>query len=370
MATHQSLEVIPARTQARSSYMEFAKLRSSAKYNLATSGMAGLTMAELGVSIDQLEINPPAGYGYEPLTRAVADRYRVPAECVITTLGTSMANYFALAACTDAGDEILIEQPTYALLLDTSRYLGLEIKRFQRPASADYQIDIDDLRRQVSSRTKLIVLCNLHNPTGAFTPESTLREIGEIARRVGARVIVDEVYLEMLWEKHPQSAFHIDPEVFLSTNSLTKAYGLSGIRCGWILASPEIVQRIRHFEDLHMGTNVHPAELMGVIAFQKLDQIAAMQKKRLDENRKLLREVLESQSVLEYFWPENGAIIFPRVKGSAAKFLARLRSEYEVSVVPGEFFEDPQRVRIGVSGTTESVRASLEQLGKALAEQV
>jgi aspartate/methionine/tyrosine aminotransferase len=172
----------------------------------------------------------------------------------------------------------------------------------------------------------------------------------------------------MLWEKHPHSAFHIDPEVFISTNSLTKAYGLSGIRCGWVLASPEIVQRIRHFEDLHMGTNVHPAELMGVIAFQKLDQIAAKQKKRLDENRKLLREVLESQSILEYFWPEYGAIIFPRVKGRAAKFVERLRAEYELSVVPGEFFEDPQRIRIGVSGPTESVRASLRQLRKALAE--
>jgi aspartate/methionine/tyrosine aminotransferase len=366
MATHQSLEVIPARTQARSAYMEFAKLRSGAKYNLATSGMANYTMAELGVSVDQLEINPPAGYGYEPLHRAIAERYRVPVECVVPALGTSMANYFALAACTDAGDEILIEQPTYALLLDTARYLGLEIKRFQRPASADYQVDTDDLCRQVSPRTRLIVLCNLHNPTGALTSESTLREIGEIAKRVGARVIVDEVYLEMLWERHPHSAFHIDPEVFLSTNSLTKAYGLSGIRCGWVLASPEIVQRIWHLQDLHMGTNVHPAELMGVIAFQKLDQIAAKQKKRLDENRKLLREVLESQSVLDYFWPEYGAIIFPRVKGSAAPFVERLRSEYELSVVPGDFFEDPQRIRIGVSGTTESVRASLGQLRKAL----
>lgn len=369
MATHQSLEVIPVRTQARSSYMEFAKLRSAAKHNLATSGMASFTMAELGVSIDQLEINPPAGYGYAPLDRAIAERYHVPKECVITALGTSMANYFALAACTDAGDEVLVEQPTYALLLDTSRYLGLEIKRFQRPASANYQIDVDDLHRQISSRTKLIVLCNLHNPSGAFTPESTLREIGEIAKRVGARVIVDEVYLEMLWEKHPRSAFHIDPEVFLSTNSLTKAYGLSGIRCGWVLASPEIVQRIRHFEDLHMGTNAHPAELMGVIAFQKLDQIAAKQKKRLDDNRRFLREALESQSVLEYFWPEHGTVVFPRVKGNAPKFVERLRSEYELSVVPGEFFEDAQRVRIGVGGTTESVRASLGQLRKALAEQ-
>jgi hypothetical protein len=347
--------------------MEFAKLRSSAKYNLATSGMAGLPLAELDVSLDRLEINPPGGYGYEPLHRAIASRYRVPVECVAPALGTSMSNYFALAACVEPGEEILVEEPTYSLLLDTARYLGFKVKRFQRPARANYQIDLADLQRQLSSATKLIVLCNLHNPSGALTPESTLREIGIIAKRAGAQVLVDEVYLEMLWQKEPQSAFHIDPQVFISTNSLTKAYGLSGIRCGWVLATPEVVERIWHLHDLHMGTNAHPAELLGVIAFEKLDRIATLQKKRLDENRRVLREVLESQSVLDYFWPEYGTVVFPRVKdGGAESLCKRLRREYELSLVPGNFFEEPERVRIGVGGTTESVRASLEQLRRAL----
>jgi aspartate/methionine/tyrosine aminotransferase len=347
--------------------MEFAKLRSSAKYNLATSGMAGLSLGELDVSLDQLEINPPVGYGYDPLHRAIASRYRVPVECVAPAMGTSMANYFALAACVEPGEEILVEEPTYALLLDTARYFCFKVKRFQRPAGANYQIDLADLKRQISSGTKLIVLCNLHNPSGALTPESTLREIGIIAQRAGAQVLVDEVYLEMLWQKEPQSAFHIDPEIFISTNSLTKAYGLSGIRCGWVLAAPDVVERIWHLHDLHMGTNAHPAELLSVIAFEKLERIATLQKKRLDENRKLLREVLDSQSVLDYFWPEHGTVIFPHVKhGTAQSLCERLRSQYELSLVPGTFFEDPERVRIGVGGTTESVRASLEQLRTAL----
>jgi aspartate/methionine/tyrosine aminotransferase len=366
MATYQSFEVAP-RTQSRSAYMEWAKLRSKAKYNLASSGMAGLTMADLGVSIEQLEINQVDSYGYEPLHRAIATRYRVPVECVVPALGTSMANYFALAACADPGDEVLIEQPTYGLLLDTSRYLGFDVKRFGRPAEDDYQIDLSDLRRKISPRTRLIVLCNLHNPTSVLTPESTLREIGDMARKVGARVLVDEVYLELLWQSQPKSAFHLDPEVFLSTNSLTKAYGLSGIRCGWVLAAPEIVQRIWHLQDLHMGTNAHPAELLGVIAFHKLAEITAVQKKRLDENRRMLRDILQSQSMLELFWPEQGTVVFPKVATmEASRFVDRLRSEYQLSVVPGEFFEDPQRVRIGVCGTTENMQAALQQLRRAL----
>lgn len=349
--------------------MEFAKLRTKTRHNLATSGMAGFPLAELGVTVDQLEINGPDGYGYEPLHQAIAQRYRVPRECIAPAAGTSMANYFALAACAELGDEVLIEQPTYALLLDTARYLGLEIKRFQRQPASGYQVDLADLEHRISPRTKLIVLCNLHNPSGALTPESTLREIGRMATKVGAYVIVDEVYLEMLWESQPYSAFHINPDTFISTNSLTKAYGLSGIRCGWVLAPPEIAARIRHIHDLHAAGNAFPAEVLGVVAFGMLGRIAAIQKARLDENRKLLKQVLESQPALQYFWPEHGTTVFPWLtNGNSETICERLRKEYELSVVPGNFFEDPHRIRIGVGGITETVRPALEQLQRALHE--
>lgn len=349
--------------------MEFAKLRVRAKHNLATSGMSGFPLAGLGVTIDQLEINGPDGYGYEPLRRAIAQRYRVPMECVVPAAGTSMANYFALAACAELGGEALIERPTYALLLDTARYLGLEIRRFQRPPAGGYQVDLADLERRISPRTKLIVLCNLHNPSGALTPESTLCEIGRMAKKVGAYVIVDEVYLEMLWESQPHSAFHINPDIFISTNSLTKAYGLSGIRCGWVLASPDIAERIRHLHDLHAAGNAFPAEVLGVVAFENLGRIAATQKARLDENRKLLKQVLESHPALEHFWPEHGTIVFPWLtNGDSEPICERLRKEYELDVVPGKFFEDLTRIRIGVGGSTETVRPALKQLQRALCE--
>ncbi len=355
------------RTLSRSPYMEFAKLRSSATYNLAGSGMAAFPLAELGVSISDLEINGPTIYGYAPLNKAIAKRYRVPVECVVAANGTAMANYLALAATVNPGEEILVEEPTYSLLLDAARYLGLAVKRFRR-RTEDFQIDIAELKRAVSKSTKLIVLCNLHNPTGATTSESVLREIGEIAKGVGARVVVDEVYLEMLWQKEPRSAFHLDPQTFISTNSLTKAYGLSGLRCGWVLASPEQAERMWHINDLHGATPVHPGELLSVIAFAKLEMIAAKQKAVLDENRRMLLEALESQSKLEYVWPQHGTVVFPRLKqGSADDFCDRLRSDFDLSVVPGRFFERPQHVRIGVGLATQDVKKSLAQLRKALA---
>jgi aspartate/methionine/tyrosine aminotransferase len=355
------------RSNAGSSYMEWAKLRSGARFNLATSGMASFPLADLGVKIEQLEINGSDGYGHQPLLEAIAGRYRVPRECVVSAMGTSLANYLALAAATEPGDEILVERPAYDPLLSVARYLGLDIKRFQRRPEQNFAIDLADLEGNLSRRTRVIVLCNLHNPSGALTPESTLGEIATLAGEVGAYVLVDEVYREMLFEREPQTAFHLDSERFLITNSLTKAYGLSGLRCGWVLAPPELAKRMWRIHDIHSGTYSHPAELLSVLAFARLGQISAGKEAMLGENRRLLHEFLNRRDDLDYFWPEYGTVIFPRLKaGNVDALCDLLRSEFETTVVPGRFFEFPDRLRIGVGMATESVAASLQQLGRGL----
>jgi aspartate/methionine/tyrosine aminotransferase len=356
-----------SRSTAHSPYMDWAKLHSTAKFNLATSGVANYPLSKLGVTIDQLEINGPSIYGYEPLIQAIARRYRVPQDCVVSAVGTSLANYLALAATTEQGDEILVEQPTYELILSTAKYLGLEIKRFPRREENNFAIDPAEIERQLTPRTRLIVICNMHNPTGALAPDATLREVGKLAAKFGARILVDEVYREMLFESSPSSAFHIDPERFIVTNSLTKAYGLSGLRCGWVLASPELAQRMFRINDLHGATFAHPAELLSVIALEKLPQISAHMKSMLDTNRRLLHGFLLKRDDLDYFWPDYGTIVFPRLKNGSVDSLCRLlRNNFETSVVPGSFFESPNRFRMGIGIPTESVRAALPQLERGL----
>lgn len=355
------------RANSRSRYMEWAKLCSSAKFNLATSGMASLPLVELEVKIEQLEINGPSIYGYEPLLKAIAARYRVPQECVVSAIGTSMANYLALAAVTEHGDEIVMEQPGYDPMSGAAHYLGLSIRFIERSADQDFAINLVRLEQAITSRTRVIILTNLHNPSGAFSPDSVLSEVARIARKVGAYVLLDEVYREMRFEAQPQSAFHLDPERVLITNSLTKAYGLSGLRCGWVLAPPEIAQRIWHINDVHGSTFTHPGELLSVIAFEKLAQISARMKSLLDTNRNLLRKFLSSRDDLDYYWPEFGTIVFPQLKqGDVEGLCDLLRKQFETSVVPGSFFGMPNHFRIGVGTPTEDVRTALEQLGKGL----
>ncbi|MFL6527683.1 MAG: pyridoxal phosphate-dependent aminotransferase [Chthoniobacterales bacterium] len=357
----------------QSAYMQWAKLRSKARYNLASSGVLGVLREEFTMPIEDLEINGPDGYGYGLLLQQIAQHTGAPENCIATAAGTSMANHLAMAAVLQPGDEVLIEQPGYGLLVEVAEYLGARVKRFSRRFENGFNIDLDELATQVSNSTRLIVLSNLHNPSGAITTAEALRKTGEIARRTGALVLVDEVYLGMLFEAEPLSAFTLDRDfehsAFIVTNSLTKTYGLSGLRCGWILARPEITRRIWLLNDFFGVNAPHLAECASVVAFNELARFRERAKRLLAANRALLDSFLDSRSDLETFRPPAGTIVFPRLKrGDTQQFIQLLRDKYETSVVPGEFFEMPDHFRIGVGGPTDEVRKGLDRIGAALEE--
>src|SRR5215471_2464636 len=194
------------RTEARTAYIEWAKLQASAKYNLAASGVKGLGLTELPVRMEELELSAPGGYGYPPLLERLAARYGVSTRNVVTAIGTSMANYLAMSAVLEPGDEVVIEDPAYDPIVEVGHYLGAVVKRISRRPEYGWQVLIEDLKKVVSAKTRLIVLTNLHNPSGALLEEATLRQIGEVAKSAGARVMVDEVYLEVLFDRPFQSA--------------------------------------------------------------------------------------------------------------------------------------------------------------------
>ena len=356
-----------------SQYMHWAKTRSSARFNLATSGLANLSLRDLRVSLDDLEITGTSGYGYEPLVRALADRHRVDPGCVVTAAGTSFANHLAMAALINAGDEVLFERPAYEPLLALAHYLRADVKRFDRRFEDGFRLLPSEIEKKISSRTRLIVITNFHNPSGVLTDDDILAEVGEIARKVNARVLVDEVYVQMLFEEPPRTAFHLGNQ-FVVTSSLTKAFGLSGLRCGWIFAEPELAERMWRLNDLFAATPVHAAERLSVVALKQLAAIAERAQTRLDQNRKMLNQFLDTRNDLAAIRPLFGSIMFPRVTAgagaSADKLCQLLREKYETSVVPGSFFEMPAHFRVGLGGDSETLRQGLERLGSALDELV
>src|SRR5947208_4389794 len=149
----------------QSTYMHWAKTRAKVKYDLALSGILNLPFAELDATISDIDLNGDNSYGYGPLVDALAAHADVPRDCVVTISGgTSMANHLAMAAAVEHGDEVLIEQPTYEPLLALAEYFGARIKRFARSFENDFRIDIAEVAKEITARTRLIVLTNLHNP--------------------------------------------------------------------------------------------------------------------------------------------------------------------------------------------------------------
>jgi len=351
-----------------SEYMHWAKTRSRARFNLATSGMANLTLQALQVSLADLELTGDSGYGYQPLISSLADRFHVDAASVVTAAGTSFANHLALAALINPGDEVLFESPTYEPLLATAEYLGATVKRFQRRFEDGWRVSTAEVERNLSPQTRLIAVTNFHNPSGVLTDNETMKALGELAKRNNARVLVDEVYLEMLFSDAPQTAFHLGDQ-FVVTSSLTKAFGLSGLRCGWILAEPELAERMWRLNDLFAATPVHSAERLSVVALKQLPAIAARAQSRLDKHRVMFNQFLDSRDDLEAIRPAFGSIMFPRVNEQSSERLCDLlREKYETSIVPGSFFEMPAHFRIGMGGDSESFGEGLERLGQALDE--
>ena len=351
----------------RSDYMHWAKFRQPVRYSLTSSEVPNFRLDRLPLTIADLDLDGASHFRYAPLRRAIGDRYGVDPDWIVTANGTSMANFLAMATLISPGDEVLFERPAYEPMLSAARFLCAEIGWIERPAETGFRLDLSQLDEAATSRTRLIVITNLHNPSGALTEEEDLRAIGAIAERCGAYVLVDEVYLDSAVSQRPTSAL-LGPR-FVVTNSLTKVYGLSGLRCGWILAAPELAERMWRLNDLFGVNQPHQSEMLSCFAFEHLDEISAGNAERLATNRAVFNHFVAGRSDLECMAAEHGITAFPRWAGGDTERLdALLRSDYDASVVPGRWFDMPDHFRVGLGGDTDMLKEGLARLGAGLDE--
>lgn len=347
-------------------YMRWAKTRPAAKYDLAGSNVLACSIDDLEGAADVLSLEGRNDNGYQPLIDAIASRYGVPQDHVTTAQGTSGANFLAFAALLSHGDDVLIERPGYDPLIGAARVLGANVVRFDRVFEDGYRLDPDRVAAAMTPRTKLIVVTSLHNPSGAIADAEALDAVGTLAASRGAFVLVDEVYLDATPRAVTPAARRGD--VFLSTSSLTKAYGLAGLRCGWILSSPEIAERIRRARDVVDGTGSIVAERLAVLAFSQLDHLHDRAVSLLAANRATLDAFLRTRDDLEWVPPAGGTVMFPRIRGvdDVSAFAERLLREHDTAIVPGRFFDAPAHFRLGFATDAERLAGGLAALGGAL----
>jgi len=348
-------------------YLAWAKARPRVAWDLASSNLLGCTLADAPWAHQALQITAANDEGLAALVEAIAARYGLPADCVATATGASGANFLAFAALVGPGDEVLVERPGYDPLVGAPRLLGARVTRFDRWFEDGYRLDPAAVEQALSPRTRLVVVTNLHNPSGVVAAAADLAAVGEVAARVGARVLVDEVYLDTAWDGAATTAATLG-ETFVVTSSLTKSYGLAGLRCGWVVGAPDVIARVRRARDVVDGTGAVPAEAIAAAAFGHLDALAARARALVGHNFSRVRETLGAARDVEWVAPAGGTVAFPRLRGrsDAGPFVARLQSHHSTAVVPGHFFEAPAHFRVGFGGHPDVVEHGLAALALAL----
>ena len=353
-------------------YLRWAKIRPRVSFDLASSGVVPVSTEELLGDVQAkaaFEISGPNDEGYRPLRDAIGVRYGMSADCVSIAGGAAGANFLALLALVGPGDDVLIERPGYDPLIAATRVTGATAIPFERRWENGFALDPAEVGRALTPATRLIVISNAHNPCGALADAAVLKDVGEIATTVGARVLVDEVYAEAQTDDSPPPvpAARIG-ERFITTSSLTKAYGLAGLRCGWILASPAVSTAIRETRDAVDGSGPFVAERLALTAFQQLDRLRVRARNVLAENLATLRAMAASNPRLEWLEPQAGTTVFPRVRDmeDTSAFVDTLIRDFDTAAVPGHFFQQPRHLRLSFSGRPDMVREAARRLDRAL----
>lgn len=348
----------------QSEYMYWAKTQTPVTYALGSSEVPPYHLDHFPIEVADLELDGASRYRHPPLREAIARRHGVTPDRVVMADGTSMANMLTLAALLAPGDEVVAETPAYEPMVAAASHCGATIRSFARKAP-DFAIDPAAVQAAVTPHTRLILLTNLHNPTSNLADEAVLREIGDIAARVGAYVLIDEVYLYAA-SPAQRSAVHLGDR-FVTTASLTKCFGLSGLRCGWIIAAPELSERIWRLNELFGVAQAHSTEQLSLLALERLDEIATASHGHLDHNRALANAFFAGRDDLQCAPMAGGITAFPKlVRKEVDALNALLRERYDTSIVPGRFFGAAEHFRIGIGQPTAVVEAGLERLGAAL----
>jgi aspartate/methionine/tyrosine aminotransferase len=347
-------------------YMAWAKSRPHVGFDLALSNVLACTIDDLRDTADALDFEGHNDNGYPPLLDAIAGRYGVATDRIATAIGTSGANFLAALALVATGDDVLVESPVYDPLPGICLALGANVVRFERRFEDRFAIDPDRVKHAMTPRTRLVIVTHPHNPSGGVTPDEYLAAVARTAEANGAFVIVDEVYLDAARGASTAPAAQLAGNI-VTTNSLTKSYGLAPLRCGWAIAAAPIAERVRRARDIVDGSGPIPAERLAVIAFSQLDGLAARAQAILQPNVAAFRAFLERTPALQGF-VQHGTVAFPRLSSGrdSTAFADRLLLEHDTAVVPGRFFEAPSHFRVGLGISHAALTEGLARISALL----
>jgi aspartate/methionine/tyrosine aminotransferase len=347
-------------------------------WNVSESGVEPLRLEELAdtkedrIALFSQELAYTQTNGTADLREAIAGMYPgATPDHIEVTNGGSEANCIALWHLLDAGDQMVMMTPNYMQVRGLARSFGADVKAWplvHDPDAGRWRLDIDALASIVSDRTKLIAICNPNNPTGARFTGPEIDEIVRVAGRVGAWVLADEIYrgAEREHEETPTIWGRYDRVIV--TSGLSKAYGLPGLRIGWIVGPPPIVEALW---GVHDYTTIAPGALndrLARMALERRERLLARTRGIIRSNYAVVRRWLERRSALAHVPPDAGAIVFVRYAYdiNSTSLVERLRDEHSVLVVPGDHFDMDRYLRLGFGSHPALLNGALDRIGDML----
>lgn len=345
-------------------------------YNLSESGVHPLTVRELlELSGTQDLGSTLLGYGQsngsDELRSKIALLYGGCADdCVVATNGSAEANFIALWELVKPGDRVAIVVPTYMQTYGLAQNFGVDVREIPLHEEDGWQPKPDEIRDAVDESTRVVIVTNPNNPTGAILNREARAAIIAAAQRVGAWIIADEVYCGAELSGVETPSFFGEYDRVVATGSLSKAYGLPGLRIGWAVSSAALAARLWARKDY---LTISPGELTDHLATIALDP--AVRPRVLQRTQRYLRaglDILEpwlrSAGIFEYRAPEAGAICYARynLDLNSSELAEKLRAEQSVLIVPGDHFSMDGYVRIGFGNEAAELNTALTRIGECL----
>ena len=346
------------------------------RYDLSESGVEPLTLGEaealLGVSARDVRLGYADGRGREATRAAVARIHPgAKAEDVLITTGTSEANFLALTTLIERGDEVAIVMPNYMQVHGLARGLGATVREVWLHEDEGWKLEPGRLRSQVTPKTKLICICTPNNPTGQILSAADLDVVAEVARSVGAWIISDEVYRGAELDGVESASMWGRSERVIVTGGLSKAYGLPGLRVGWIVAPPERVEAAWAQKDYTTIAVASISETLAEAALARRDALLRRTRTILCERWPVLEAWARAHTgKLHWTAPRAGAICFfgYGYELDSWPFVEDLIRRRSTMIVPGAHFLMERHVRIGYGGPLATLRAGLAEIDAALEE--
>jgi aspartate/methionine/tyrosine aminotransferase len=340
--------------------------------NLSESAFADQRLADLNISLEDLVLHYGDHYGKPALRELIAEGSSLSLNDILITPGAAAALFIVATSLLQHGDHLVVTKPNYATNIETPRAIGADISFLPLRFEDDFELNVAELESLITPTTKLVSITYPHNPTGALINEATLLSIIKVVENKNCVLLVDETYREMSFAAQLPVAASLSDKV-ISVSSMSKAFGLPGIRIGWIACKNKHLMEtfLAAKEQIIITNSVTDEE----IAYQYLcnkEKLFAPVKAKILQNFNLLKAFMNEQQMLQWVEPKGGCVCFPRIKTGLSvnidRFYQILLNKYKTYTGRGHWFEeDNYYMRVGFGWeTTDKLEKGLHNIINAL----